>query len=1462
MRAEATAVLRFEILGPLSAVRDGEPLRLGGSRQRALLALLLVHADEIVSTDQIVEQLFGPEHSEGAPNAVHVAISRLRRALGEDGQLLRTCRGGYKLELEPEQLDAARFERLLDEGRELLARGEPGAALERLREGLDLWHGPPLADLMPVDCLRLEESRLEELRLLAEMERIDAELALGRDRELVAEIKALIASAPLQERLRAQLMLTLYRSGRQAEALAAYREASDLLRGELGLAPSRRLQELERMILRQDAALEERDGRESSPVPCPFKGLAPFEATDADFFCGRERLVSELIARLAEWPLVGILGPSGIGKSSLLRAGVLPALRAGALPGSGRWRPILIRPGRHPHDELQRALGGDLKDAVAALAPGERIVIAVDQLEELFTACDRDAERWAFLEQLVAATNDHERRVVVVCALRADFYGRLGSYRDFAEFLSRSHVLVGPMDREGLREVIERPAARAGLEVEPQLVDALLGEVVDEPGGLPLLSTTLLELWQQSNGRVLRFDDYRAKGGVSGAVARIAETAFMHLSQRERNLARSVLLRLTDGDEGSPTRRSVPLPELERINGGPRVLKALTDARLLTVGAGMVELSHEAILREWPRYRAWLEEDRVGRRLHAHLTAAAGEWEARGRDPGDLYRGARLAAALDWCAQRRDDLDRLERAFLAASQFEADRAARRQRSQNRRLRALLVGTGVLLLIAILAGIGALVGEHQASTDARLAAAEARAAQGRQLGAEAMSEPRLDAAELLAREAVALDRSPQTEGTLLQTLLRSPAVVGTFPLPTSSTPQVAVSPDGKTLAVSDSGAHQVRFYDVRTRRRLGGTPTDFYGDQPAVYSSDASLLVYPAGGFLAVRDAHSLALRTRLPLGSSFTHEVTSDISQGSILIAPDRRAAFYGYWLMNAAGQPTTAYLDRWSLPSGRRLPALQIGQGPLLGMRLVDRATRLMMVTPHEIRTYDARTLKLVRLVSIAAGQVPPSTAAISPNGRSIAIGSKSGSVSFVNAADGASRRGLRGHGGGVADVLYAPDGKRAVSVGDDKVIVWDPKRATDVAELPGPAGHVQGAQVSPDGTTLYTAALGGELLAWDLTGKRGFGRSARLGAARPCCDPLAPHAPPLAVSGDGSRFAVPIRTSTVGIFSTATLRRLATFTITPRSDSITALAWSPAGPTLAVGAHGGLVQLWRVSDTPRFVRSLPGFEPAIGMREATQSLAFSPDGALLAATAKNQTRSIGRTFAVPFGTMAIWRAATGQLIAEPNDLGTGNGLAGSDAVAFSRDGKLLAATLLAGGVRVFDPATGRVLRELTAPGDESVSLAFAQGRTVAAGTLGGTVDTWNAATGRRLAAPLLAASASITAMAFDSDGHRLATAGYQNGTLKLWFTTTLQQEGPQLGLDPATTSTVAFAPASGELLAADSDGKVFTWPASLGAWEQRACSLAGRNLTRAEWRQYVASPGYTTVCRQAVSGRRTEAR
>ena len=228
---------------------------------------------------------------------------------------------------------------------------------------------------------------------------------------------------------------------------------SELLRAELGLEPSRGLQELERQVLRQDPALELSPGSVTTAAGategravCPYKGLASFDRSDAEYFCGRERIVSDLVARLAESTLVGIVGPSGIGKSSLLRAGLLSALGLGGLPGSPSWRQVLIRPGGRPCTELARALGGEELDAVlSGLKPDERLVVAVDQLEELFTVCEHEDERAAFLDQLAAAACDTERRVLIVVALRADFYGRCASYTRFAELLSSSHVLVGPM---------------------------------------------------------------------------------------------------------------------------------------------------------------------------------------------------------------------------------------------------------------------------------------------------------------------------------------------------------------------------------------------------------------------------------------------------------------------------------------------------------------------------------------------------------------------------------------------------------------------------------------------------------------------------------------------------------------------------------------------------------------------------------------------------------------------------------------------------------------------------------------------------------------------------------------------------------------------------------------------------------------------------------------------------------
>jgi DNA-binding SARP family transcriptional activator len=603
--------VEFRILGPLEVVRGGEPIVLGAAKHRALLAVLVLRCGEVVSIDRLIDELWGERAPARAAETVQVYVSRLRKVLSAG--VIVTQGRGYRLVIEPEQLDFGRFEVLRAEGRGALSGGDAARARDRLCSALGLWRGEPLADFACEPFAQGAIGRLRDARLAALEDRIEADLALGGDGDLIPELEALVASNPLQERLRGQLMLALYRAGRQVDALAVYRQTSELLREDLGLEPSRMLQDLERLILEHDPSLDATGvpaiGGVSVAV-CPFKGLAFFDRADAEYFCGRERLVSELLARLVESSLVGILGPSGIGKSSLLRAGVLPAVSAGSLPGSSGWRQLLLRPGAHPAVELQRALHGDrLGDALGELSSGGRLVVAVDQLEELFTLCEQEDERAAFLDQLAEAAGDPERRAVVVVALRADFYGRLAPYPRFAGLVSRSHVLVGPMDRDELTWAIEQPAARAGLELERGLADALVSDVAGEPGGLPLLSTTLLELWRARERRVLRYDSYRRSGGVRGAVARLAEDAYAQLGERERRIARGVMLRLASGDGEALARRRVPLGELQRINGAGSVLAELTDARLLTVSDGEVELSHEALLREWPRYRTWLEED-------------------------------------------------------------------------------------------------------------------------------------------------------------------------------------------------------------------------------------------------------------------------------------------------------------------------------------------------------------------------------------------------------------------------------------------------------------------------------------------------------------------------------------------------------------------------------------------------------------------------------------------------------------------------------------------------------------------------------------------------------------------------------------------------------------------------------------------------------------------------------------
>ena len=402
-------------------------------------------------------------------------------------------------------------------------------------------------------------------------------------------------------------------------------ERGDLRRAERELAAS----------VAEVQAVRERAARlEASDVvtACPFKGLASFDVEDAAFFFGRERLVAEMAARLAGAPLLGVVGASGSGKSSAVRAGLVAGLAAGALPGSERWARVLLRPGEHPMATLER------RDAPRSTEQGRRLLV-VDQFEELFTLCRDEAERAAFVAAIVAAA---EGDTAVVVAVRADYYARCARYPALARLLAANHVLVGPLQRAELRRAIELPSQRAGLRIEPELVDRLLADVELEPGALPLLSTALFELWERRDGRLLSLAGYERSGGVRGAVARLAETAYARLDPAQQAIARRILLRLAGEDAGGgAVRRRVALDELEADHDEAvgDVLDVLAASRLVMVSAGTAEVAHEALLREWPRLRDWLEEDAEGRRLHHHLATAAREWHAGGRDPGELLAG-------------------------------------------------------------------------------------------------------------------------------------------------------------------------------------------------------------------------------------------------------------------------------------------------------------------------------------------------------------------------------------------------------------------------------------------------------------------------------------------------------------------------------------------------------------------------------------------------------------------------------------------------------------------------------------------------------------------------------------------------------------------------------------------------------------------------------------------------------
>jgi WD40 repeat protein/class 3 adenylate cyclase/tRNA A-37 threonylcarbamoyl transferase component Bud32 len=1152
-----------------------------------------------------------------------------------------------------------------------------------------------------------------------------------------------------------------------------------------------------------------------SATESPYRGLLAFEPDDRAFFFGREAVVAELIERVEPGRLLAVVGASGSGKSSVLRAGLLAAARAGEVAGIDD--AVLLTPGAEPR--------------LAVPDEPTRLVV-VDQFEELFTVCADADLRERFIDALLRL------RCAVAIGMRADLYGRLGGHAELARAIAASQLLLAAMTADELGRAVTEPARLAGLKLEPGLVELVLRDVAAEPGALPLLSHALRSTWERRDGRTLTVDGYRETGGVASALARTADAVVDGLPGEQQPLARSVFLRMTELGEGSAdSRRRVTVEELVPEGASPDTVRALlgrlADARLVTLDGAAAEVAHEALIRAWPRLRRWLDEDRAVIRAHRQLSDAARVWDAGGREASDLYRGARLAGALELAQSGRAELNATERAFLDNSVAEAERERRAEQRVNRRLRGLLAVGAVLLVAAVAGAALSLVSRSNARTAESAAQAQALTSDAERVGALAQTAPTIEQSMLYAAAAVNLEDRVETRANLLAALQRNPAAIRVLRLTRTSIAALVVSPDGRLLASGDERG-VVRFTDLRTWKPIGA-PVRLQR-AVALQAMDFS----PDGRTVAVgtrqsrrSELHVIDVTTggQRRIGSWGGLGPENDGQTTSLAYSPDGRRL--------AVGLPT---VDQGGSYAGQRLLLLDARSGRRLWRRhypfrrgqwaaqVMFRSDGALISSAQQGKTlvWDASAGRIVRRYPIG-GRFD-----LSPDGRRLALalnegggeaGDPSSSVGLLDLRTGRHRKlAFYLPEEWIVTLAFTRDGEQIVGAASKATHVWDV--ASGELRETYATTHARGAGAVLDRRGLVLDAnYDGSLRVWDPGGARRIGRRFVFAPGKGCwSNPCA------VVDPRGAVMAAALGDGTIALIDLRTKRTIAV--LPARNGRLSEpMAFTPDGRRLVTGGIAGTVTIWDVRSRA-VVRRLRFSGPVA-------AVAVSRGGRLLAIQRQGPK---GRESRVEVRDLRSGRTV------RTHRLRFGVGLFGAGQLAFTPDGRVLVSSDCCRG-REGSRAVGWDVRS-GAPLFDVPATAFApspDSQVIAAGSDDGYVTFVDAHSGTRRGPATKVAGATLAQLSFSPDGQLLAVAAW-DATATVWHLRSRSRLGDAFPVANGLIPAVAFEP-GGRLLITEL-GSALEWPLDRPTLQRFACQVAGRDLTRAQWHEILPNRPYRPVC------------